>query len=108
MESSAIALAITCLFTHFFLFFIIFDILAKSNMMNSVLSKELPLGPIVFVLSFFILLALVSLIRIRHSMNIKRQVINRFRNYNKTYTILYLISTSTAFVSIIVLLLMNR
>lgn len=108
MESSAIALAIACLYIHFLLIFVLLDIVAKWEIMNSMLEKGLSLGPIATTVSFVIFLVLFSFFRTNHSMNTKRNIVNRFRSFKMTYSILYIVSTCSAFIAIIVLLIMNR
>lgn len=108
MISSVIALAIASLYIHLLLLFVIIDILAKWNTMNNLFSKGLPLGPITTVVSIFLFVVLFSFLKFGRSMKIKRQVVSRFSNFNRVYSIIYLISTGIAFLGIVLLLILSR
>jgi len=108
MESSAVALALACLYIHFLLIFVILDIAAKWGIMKSVFTRGLPIGPIATAVSFVVLPVLFSFYRSNHSMKAKRNIVNRFRNFKMSYSVLYIILTSSSFIAVIVLLIMNR
>lgn len=108
MTSSVVALAITCIHIYLLLIFVIFDIVFKWDLMNSLFSKGLPLGPIAYVVSLFLFTILFLLIKPTGSFKTKRQAVIHFRSIKRVYSIIYLVITCIAFLGIITLLILNR
>jgi len=108
MTSSAVALAVACMYIHLLLIFVIIDIFLKWNVMNSLFSKDLPLGPIATIVSIFLFTILFSLFKSSGSLRMRRQAVIRFRNFKRVYSIIYLVLTGIAFLGIIALLILSR
>jgi len=96
------------MYIHLLLIFVIIDIFLKWNVMNSLFSKDLPLGPIATIVSIFLFTILFSLFKSSGSLRMRRQAVIRFRNFKRVYSIIYLVLTGIAFLGIIALLILSR
>lgn len=110
INSSVNALAIVCVFTIILFISIVLERILELNGFLFLLRQGLPLAPIAMLISFVLLLSafiIFSKLRLKDKRKMYREVIKMVGNHNRVYSYLYLVICSLAFLSIILLVILN-
>ncbi len=110
INSSVNALAIACVFIILLFISIVLEMILEFNGFSFLMKQGLPLAPIAMLISFVILLPIYiifSRLRLKDKRKIYREVIKKAGNLKRIYSNLYLILCSLAFLSIILLVIIN-
>jgi hypothetical protein len=95
------ALAVACLLNIFTFFAILWEFLFNYKSLKNLLDKNLPLGPIAFLLSFVILSPIsiiLNTIKIKNKIAIQRAALLEMKQINRLYPIIFLVICGILFI----------